>query len=140
MFIDTLNGILVAISALLLQGCATPAPPNPASAEKPMKPPELSAPLVLQAHTGGATGVAFIDRDKVLTCGVDRTVRLWNLENGKEIRHFTGHTSGISSLAVSADGKTFATGAGDGTARLWQIDREEPVKIIRCSTPSGTAC
>ncbi|WP_240777393.1 WD40 repeat domain-containing protein [Nonomuraea basaltis] len=33
----------------------------------------------------------------------------------------TGHTDRVNSVAVSADGRTLATGSRDGTARLWKV-------------------
>jgi WD40 repeat protein len=54
--------------------------------------------------------------------GTDFDIRLWDLETGKEIRHFQGHGASITSLAVSADGRRLLSGSHDGTARVWDVD------------------
>jgi WD40 repeat protein len=46
-------------------------------------------------------------------------VRLWELNTGKELRHFEGHSSFIRSMVFSPDGRQILTGSDDKTARLW---------------------
>jgi WD40 repeat protein len=47
--------------------------------------------------------------------GIDRTLRLWDLESGKEIATFTGE-SGMNSCAIAPDGQTII--AGDALSRV----------------------
>ena len=47
--------------------------------------------------------------------------QLWDLESGRELRSFTGHTLVVGRLAFSPDGRTLATGSGDNTVRLWEV-------------------
>jgi serine/threonine protein kinase/WD40 repeat protein len=55
--------------------------------------------------------------------GGDGLVHIWNFKQGKEgVRKWTGHHGGISSIAISADGKRAATGSSDGTVILWATD------------------
>ena len=49
-------------------------------------------------------------------------VRLWDLDTGKEVRRFAGHTDRVAGLAVSADGRRLLTGSWDGTVRFWDGD------------------
>jgi WD40 repeat protein len=58
------------------------------------------------------------------------TVRLWDLRGDKPTeRRLDGHTSQVNALAFSPDGKTLATGAGDGLVRFWTLSGAEP-KLI----------
>jgi WD40 repeat protein len=43
------------------------------------------------------------------------TLRVWDLDKGREIRSFAGHTQVIASVAFSPDGKSFLTASWDKT-------------------------
>ncbi|NCR18128.1 MAG: hypothetical protein GPJ22_12855 [Microcystis aeruginosa LL13-03] len=49
----------------------------------------------------------------------DNTIKLWNLETGKEIRTLKGHDNLVNSVSFSPDGKTLASGSVDKTIKLW---------------------
>ena len=56
--------------------------------------------------------VAFTpDSHHILTAADDSNVRLWNVETGREVRRYVGHTGWVSALAVSPDGKQLVTGS-----------------------------
>lgn len=46
-------------------------------------------------------------------------VRLWDLNTGRELRHFQGHSSLVRSMVFSPDGRQILTASDDKTARLW---------------------
>ena len=59
------------------------------------------------------------DSKFVLAPCVDNTVRLWDIESGREIRRFEGHSDYVGSVQISADGRIVLTGSSDNTVRLW---------------------
>jgi WD40 repeat protein len=52
----------------------------------------------------------------------DPTVRLWDLETGKELRVFRGHTNAVFAVAFSPDGQQALSGSFDTTLRLWDVE------------------
>jgi len=49
----------------------------------------------------------------------DGTIKLWNTQTGKLLRTLTLHTGSVTSVALSADGRTLASGNSDGTVTVW---------------------
>jgi hypothetical protein len=61
------------------------------------------------------------DGKNIATGGQDRSIRLWNADNGKEIARFTGHNDVVVALAFMPDGRTLVSGSHDRTVRLWEV-------------------
>jgi WD40 repeat protein len=68
------------------------------------------------------------DGGLVLTGGVDRTARLWNMETGQVVRQFVGHVSPVQSAAFSSDGQFVLTG-DLLSAYLWLTELEEVIEF-----------
>jgi WD40 repeat protein len=49
----------------------------------------------------------------------DRTIKVWDLEAGKEALTLRGHTGEVS-LTLSADGKRLCS--GDGIIKVWDLE------------------
>jgi WD40 repeat protein len=100
---------------------------------------------VFKGHTLGIRGVAFSpDGKRILTGSIDRTVRLWDTETGKQLCVLR-HPTGVSSVAFFPDGRHVLTGSGsqlkpgsiarsipapgDWLVRVWDLQKK--VEVLR---------
>jgi WD40 repeat protein len=66
--------------------------------------------------------VSFSHDGKTLASGsLDKTIKLWNVKTGEEIRTFLGHKNAVLSVSFSHDDRTLASGSWDKTIKLWDI-------------------
>lgn len=75
-----------------------------------------------EGHGYMVVSVVFtLDGRRVLVGDGKGQLWLWDLESGREIRHWQGHTEEVSSVAVSHDGEYAVSGSKDETIRLWDL-------------------
>ena len=92
-----------------------------------------------EGHKSGINGVCFFKNGKYLaTAGLDNTARIWNIASipakaktgdpvtVPSVAVFEGHTQGLLSVSVSADGRTLLTGSLDKTARCYDVPEPLP--------------
>jgi WD40 repeat protein len=51
------------------------------------------------------------DGKRLFSASFDKTIKAWDLESGKETLTLSGHTEGVTSLALVADGKRLISGS-----------------------------
>jgi WD40 repeat protein len=79
--------------------------------------------LVLTGHKGEVNGVALSANGRTaVSAGDDGTVRIWDLDAGKEMRRFNGHSGQAWTTALSPDETQVLAGGGQskGGLRLWE--------------------
>ena len=75
-----------------------------------------------EGHEEAVHGVEFCpDGRHAVSVSEDKTVRVWDVASGWEVRKFTGHSSGVRCVAVTSDGKRAVSGSTDDTVRVWGI-------------------
>ena len=79
--------------------------------------------LISDAHSGIRKVAYSLDGKTILSDINDRSLCLWDVNSGKQIRTYWGHSHPqITALAFSPDGKTFASGGIGGSVRVWDIE------------------
>lgn len=76
----------------------------------------------LSGHSGPVLAVRFNKEGSYcLTCGKDRTLRLWNPHKGVLVKTYTGHGYDVRDVAVSNDNGQLASCGGDRQVFLWDV-------------------
>jgi WD40 repeat protein len=92
-----------------------------------------TASQTLEGHKFGVSGAAvFPDKRRMVTASNDKTLRLWDLEDGAVLKIMEGHRFGVQEVAVSRDGQFIASGDTGGELIAWNRDGEpltQPIKV-----------
>ncbi|MBI4401047.1 MAG: WD40 repeat domain-containing protein [Nitrospirae bacterium] len=84
-----------------------------------------------RGHTHGVWTVAYAPDGLTLASGgVDRLVRIWDIETGRLLKSLRGHTHDIRAAVFTPDCQSLATGSEDRTIRLWNPKTGEPTKLL----------
>jgi WD40 repeat protein len=71
-------------------------------------------------HKDLVLGLAFGPDGKTLaTCSYDRTVKLWEVDSGKELKTLKEHSDAVYGVAFNKDGTLLATAAADRAVKVW---------------------
>jgi dipeptidyl aminopeptidase/acylaminoacyl peptidase len=125
---------------------STPKPPSPppsstrVSSSQSHTPPASQRKQIwrcvstLTGHSRGINSVAISPDGQTLASGSnDKTIKLWQLSTGDELRTLTGHSglsAGVYSVAFSPDGQTLVSGSDDKTIKLWQVDTGRQIRTF----------
>jgi WD40 repeat protein len=78
--------------------------------------------FVQLGHSDAVSSIAVsTDGMYALSGSEDKTLKLWEVATGREVRTFIGHTGRVLSVALSADGRYALSGSQDQTLRLWDV-------------------
>ena len=76
--------------------------------------------------------VATRDGRHMITCGYDdKTITIWDVATGEELKRFRGHQNVIYTLASSLDGRQIASGGEDKTIKLWDARSGAELMTLR---------
>jgi RNA polymerase sigma factor (sigma-70 family) len=91
----------------------------------------IGAVRALEGHTGRVTWVAFAsDGRRAISSSHDQTVRIWDVETGRQLRLLSGHHDRIECAVFSPDGRRALSCAWDGTIRLWDVATGKQLKCF----------
>ncbi len=85
----------------------------------------VSIDAILRGHEGAVTGLA-VGQGGVFafSCGMDKTVRQWDLATGAQVRVFAGATDAVNGLALSTEGGWLFAASSDKNVYAWQVPAE----------------
>jgi WD40 repeat protein len=104
-------------------------------------PPDPALVRIYSGHQGGINSCVFNgDGTQILSAGDDRTLRLWDTENGETIRAFTGHSNVVMEGVFSPDGHSILSAGEDQTLRLWDIETGAQIRTFTVHAGLVTGC
>lgn len=85
----------------------------------------------LRGHGMGVTDLAAsADGSRLLTAGIDGTVRLWDVARRQELAVLQGHDGPVFGVAFSSDGARGVSSGRDGAVLVWDLEKRLPVRLI----------
>src|SRR6185369_16433800 len=89
--------------------------------------------------TDTVRSVAFAANGRALSGSDDKTVRMWEVESGRALGVFEGHTEAVTSVALSADGRHALSGSDDSRILLWEVASGRMLGALEGHTASVTS-
>ena len=75
--------------------------------------------IALEGHSRSVTGITInASGRKVATCSADKTVRIWDVSNGKELCLCAGHAKDVTGVTFTTKGRLVSC-SYDKTIRIW---------------------
>ncbi len=85
----------------------------------------------------GLTALALAPDGRTLASGSgfeDPSIRVWDAGTGRLLRQLDGHSSWVSKLTFSKDGRQMISSATDQTIRVWETGTWDATKVLRGHT------
>lgn len=88
--------------------------------------------VVQKGHELAVLSVAASPDSSFIVSGSrDKSIKLWDLNTGREVRSFLGHQASITSLAFSSDGKSLISGSNDASMRIWDVFTGQEILLLK---------
>jgi hypothetical protein len=68
--------------------------------------------------------------NRQIASAIGKTIQIWDLSTKKIARVLEGHSSVVSIVAFSIDGRLLASVSSDGMIHLWRTDTWQPIAVI----------
>jgi TIR domain/WD domain, G-beta repeat len=82
-----------------------------------------------------------VDGHRIVSVSHDEneTLRVWDLESGETLRTLEGHTSLVTAVAVTPDGRRVVSASADQTLRVWDLESGQTLRTLESHTDIVTA-
>jgi len=91
----------------------------------------------LYGHGTEVNSIDVLHKEKVVSSGHDRSVRLWKLETDSQLV-FNGHKNSIDCVRYMSD-SSFISGSTDGSLALWSAAKKKPLCMVYNAHPCPLA-
>lgn len=82
----------------------------------------------------------FPDQEQVLSCGGDKTLKIWSTRTGKLAKTLEGHKKVVRGCWVFDDGKQVLSCSADSTLMVWDVASGQSTKALLGHTDLVDRC
>ncbi|KAF8833075.1 WD40 repeat-like protein, partial [Paxillus ammoniavirescens] len=80
----------------------------------------------MSGHENTIQQIAYLPGgERIVTCSWDKTVRIWNVENGEQEGTAMIHDGWVDTVAVTRDGKRIHSGGDETRIRVWDVETHQ---------------
>ncbi len=102
--------------------------------------PELRRISLSLEEESGINSIALAPNREILVSASNaRTIRLWDLNTGRDLSVIEGHTDLVKDLCYSPDGSILASISQDNSVRFWRCEDWTMVALIRATQVASTS-
>jgi WD40 repeat protein len=88
-----------------------------------LHPPGTALVRTLVGHSGWVNAVAVSgDGRRAVSASADKTLKVWDVESGRELRTLEGHRDEVLGVAMSGDGRRAVSASIDHTLKVWDLE------------------
>ena len=92
-------------------------------------------------HTRQAVCCGFRpDGRRIVSASWDKTLKVWDMDSGTELRTLTGHTGEVSGCAYSPDGRWIVSASNDDKLKVWDADTGAVLRTLTGHFGSVYSC
>jgi WD40 repeat protein len=70
------------------------------------------------------------DSQTLVSASADCTVKIWDLNTGRQIRSLEEHLDSVNCIAISPDGQTLVSGSSDKTIQIWNLHTGKQIRKL----------
>jgi WD40 repeat protein len=94
----------------------------------------------LLGHSAAVKGAAITsDGTRVISASSDKTLKVWDIESGIELRTLNGHNGPVNAIAVTSDCTRAVSASSDKTLKVWDIESGIELKTLNGHSGSVNA-
>ncbi len=75
------------------------------------------------------------DGQQAISASLDHTLKVWDLEYGRELLTLRGHTDRVTGIAVTPDGRWVISSSSDRSLKVWDLEQGVVMATFSGETP-----
>jgi len=96
-----------------------------------LHPPGTGLLRTLEGHYASVNHVAFTpDGLRALSASWDASIKVWDLESGREVQTLNGHSASVSCVVATPDGRRAVSASEDDTLRFWDLESGQEIRTF----------